>query len=244
MPVAGFYYTHGDDAGMIEKKWLPDIEKRYSNALWLRYDATIDDLNVGSLVTEYVANDLFSQGKVIIIRNADKKQEQVHALAEELLRSPVAGNALVLIAGGHNKTTRLGKLAKKSFIVREFSRPEVKPFDLIDSINTKNATMVMRHSERLFGADYHPLAMFSLIFGHFLLLRQVYERRQKSSEEIARELKQHSFRVKKAMVAFRYWNGDQLEEALVLLGEVDSLLRTWQYDEKMLIQMALIKLCL
>ena len=244
MPVAGFYYTYGDDTDMIEKKWLPDVEKKYPNAMWLRYNATIDDLDIGRLVTEYTANDLFSQGKVIVIRSADKKQEQVQALAEELLRTPVAGNALVLIAGGWNKTTRLGKLAKKSFMVREFAKAEVKPFDMIDALNTKNATMVLRHADRLLAADYHPLAMFSLIFGHFLLLRQVYELRQKRSDEIARELKQHSFRIKKAMVAFRYWDGEQLGEALTLLGKVDSLLRSWQYDEKMLIQMALIKLCL
>lgn len=244
MPVAGFYYTYGDDADMIAKKWMPDLQKKYPEAEWLRYDATIDDLNIGQLVTEYMVNDLFSKGKVIIIRNADKKQEQAHALAEELLTAPVAGSALVLIASGWNKTTRLGKLAKKSFIVREFSRPEVKPFDMIDALNVKNSAMVMRHSERLFAANYHPLAMFSLIFGHFLLLRQVYERRQNSFEVIARELKQHSFRIKKAMVAFRYWDGEQLEAALTLLGEVDARLRTWQYDEKMLIQMVLIKLCL
>ncbi len=244
MPIAGFYYTYGNDTDMVEKKWFPDIQRKYANATWLRYDATIDDLNIGSLVTEYSANDLFSQGKVIVIRNADKKQEQVQTLAEELLRAPVSGNALVLIANGWNKTTRLGKLAKKSFIVREFSQPEIKPFDMIDALNAKNSAMVLRHSERLFAADYHPLAMFSLIFGHFLLLRQVYERRQNSFDVIARELKQHSFRIKKAMIAFRYWNGEQLEEALTLLGEVDARLRTWQYDEKMLIQMALIKLCL
>ena len=244
MPVEGFYYTYGDDAEMIEKKWLPDVQKKYPNATWLRYDATIDDINIGRLVTEYTANDLFSQGKVILIRNADKKQEQVQALAEELLATPVAGSALVIIAGGWNKTTRLGKLAKKSFMVREFTRPEIKPFDMIDALNSKNVTMVMRHSERLFDAGHNPLAMFSLIFGHFLLLRQIYERRQKSFDVIARELKQHAFRVKKAMVAFRYWDGEELEQALKDLGKVDSLLRTWQYDEKMLLQMALIKLCL
>ena len=244
MPVEGFYYTHGDDTDILEKKWFPDIQKKYPDATWLRYDATIDDINIGRLVTEYSANDLFSKGKVIVIRNADKKQEQVQALAEELLNAPVSGSALVLIANGWNKTTRLGKLVKKSFMVREFSQPEIKPFDMIDALNAKNSAMVLRHCERLFAADYHPLAMFSLIFGHFLLLRQVYEHRQKGHDVIARELKQHSFRIKKAMVAFRYWDGEQLEDALTLLGETDARLRTWQYDEKMLLQMALIKLCL
>ncbi len=244
MPVAGFYYTYGNDTDMLEKKWFPDLENKYPESEWLRYDATVDEINIGRLVTEYNVNDLFSRGKVIVIRNADKKLDQVHSLAEELLKSPVAGNALVLIAGGYNRTTRLGKLAKKSFIVREFSRPEIKPFDMIDALNIKDSVMVMRHSERLFEAEQHPLAMFSLIFGHFLLLRQIHGRRAKSSDVIARELKQHSFRVKKAMVAFRYWTGPELEEALRLMGRVDSLLRTWQYDERMLIQMMLIKLCL
>lgn len=244
MPVAGFYYTYGNDTDMLEKKWFPDIKKKYPEAQWLRYDASIDDFNVGQLVTEYMANDLFSKGKVIVIRNADKKHAQVEVLATELLVAPVANNALILIADSWNKTTRLGKLAKKSFMVREFARAEVKPFDMIDALNAKNTAMVMRHSERLFAADYHPLAMFSLIFGHFLLLRQVYGRRQKPFDTIARELKQHSFRIKKAMVAFRYWDEKQLEEALILLGKTDSLLRTWRYDEKMLIQMTLIKLTL
>ena len=244
MPIAGFYYTYGDDADMLEKKWFPDIERKYPKATWLRYDATIDDINIGNLVTEYSVNDLFSQGKVIVIRNADKKQEQVQALAEELLNNPVSGNALVLIANGYNKTTRLGKLAKKSFMVREFSRPEVKPFDMIDSLNAKNSAMVLRHSQRLLDADYHPLALFSLLFGHFLLLRQVHGLRHLSEQEIARELKQHSFRIKKAMVAFRYWTGEEIEAALRQLGELDSLLRTWQYDERMLLQMNLIKLTL
>jgi len=242
MPVAGFYYTYGDDTDMIEKKWLPDIRKKYPEALWLRYDATIDDIDIGRLVTEYTVNDLFSKGKVIVIRHADLKHAQVEALAEELLRSPVADSALVLIAAGWNKTTRLGKLAKKSFMVREFAKPEIKPFDLLDALNIKNSTMVMRHSERLFEADYNPLAIFSLLFGHFLLLRQVKEREGEPAEVVARELKQHSFRVKKAMVANRYWDNEELAEALRQLGRLDSLLRTWQYDERMLIQMALIKL--
>jgi DNA polymerase III delta subunit len=205
---------------------------------------SVASLQSGRLVTEYLVNDLFNKGKVIVIRHADVKHAQVEALAEELLRTPVADSALVLIAAGWNKTTRLGKLVKKSFMVREFAKPEVKPFDLLDSLNTKNATMVMRHSDRLFEADYNPLALFSLIFGHFLLLRQVKERETEPWESVARELKQHSFRVKKAMVANRYWSKEELAEALRQLGQLDSLIRTWQYDERMLIQMALIKLCL
>ncbi len=244
MPVAGFYYTYGDDSSMIEKKWLPDLQKKYPDAEWIRLDASIDDISVPRLVTEYNVNDLFSKGKVIVIRNADTKHAQVESLAEEILNCPVPANALVLICGGWNKTTRLGKLAKKSFIVREFAKPEVKPFDLLDYLNSKNSAMVLKQTVRLFDADYNPLAMFSLIFGHFLLLRQIYERRHMESSEIAREIKQHSYRVKKAMTALRYWTGEDLDEALKELGKLDSLLRTWQYDEKMIIQMSLIKLCL
>jgi len=65
-----------------------------------------------------------------------------------------------------------------------------------------------------------------------------------NEQAIARQLKQHQFRIKKAMVAFRYWNGEELEQALRDLGQLDSQLRSWQYDERMLIQMSLIKLCL
>ncbi len=244
MPVAGFYYTYGDDSDMIERKWLPDLEKKYPNATWLRYDVTIDPLNIGQLVTEYTVNDLFSKGKVIVIRNADTKPAQVEELAAELLQTPSVDSALILIAKGWNKTTRLGKLVKKSFIAREFSKPEIKPFDLLDSLNTKNSTMVLKQSNRLFDADYNPLAIFSLVFGHFLLLRQVKERERDSFEVVARELKQHSFRIKKAMIANRHWSIAELSGALAQLGSLDALLRTWQYDERMLIQMALIKLCL
>ena len=150
MPVTGFYYTYGDDSDMIERKWFPDLEKKYPNATWLRYDTTIDSLNIGQLVTEYTVNDLFSKGKVIVIRNADTKPAQIEELASELLQTPSPTNALILIGKGWNKTTRLGKLVKKSFIAREFSKPEIKPFDLLDSLNTKNSTMVLKQCNRLF----------------------------------------------------------------------------------------------
>jgi DNA polymerase III delta subunit len=244
MPVAGFYYTYGDDTDMMERKWFPDLKKKYPKAAWLRYDATIDDIDIGRLVTEYTVSDLFSQGKVIVIRNADAKYGQIEELASELLKAPDRNNALILIAKGWNKTTRLGKLVKKSFMAREFSKPEIKPFDLLDSLNTKNSTMVLKQSIRLFDADYNPLAMFSLIFGHFLLLRQIKERERDSVEMVARALKQHVYRVKMAFVANRHWSKAELDGALGQLGHLDMLLRTWQYDERMLIQMALIKLCL
>ncbi len=83
MPIAGFYYTYGDDSTMIEKKWLPDLQRKYLDAEWIRLDASIDDISVPSLVTEYNVNDLFSKGKVIVIRNADKKQEQADQMMED-----------------------------------------------------------------------------------------------------------------------------------------------------------------
>jgi DNA polymerase III delta subunit len=244
MPVAGFYYTYGDDADMIEKKWLPDLEKKYPEASWLRYDASIDDIKVGKLVTEYSSNDLFSKGTVIVIRNADSKAAQVEALASALLENPIADNALVLIASGLNRTTRLGKLVKKNFIAREFSKPEIKPFDLLDCLNTKNATNVLKHSIRLFEHDFNIFALYSLLCGHFILLKQIKERERQAPEVIARELKQHQFRVKKASIANRYWTREEIDEALRGLSHLGSLIRTWQYDEQMLVQMFLLKICL
>ncbi len=244
MPIAGFYYTYGNDADMIEKKWLPDVKRKYPNSEWFRYDASIDDIRIGKLVTEYNVNDLFSSGKVIVIRNGDAKPNQIYELAEELTTNPTEGSALVILASGWNKTTKLGKLVKKHFIVREFNKIEIKPWDLLDSLSSKNTAMVLKQSARLFDANYNELAMFSLIFGHFLLLRQVSERRAMSPEAIAREIKQHVFRVKKANIAMRYWHKEELDEALQLLSRTDALLRSWQYDPKMILQMSLINLCL
>jgi DNA polymerase III delta subunit len=243
MRLDGFFFACGDDSDMIERKWLTDISSRYADQTWLRLDATIDDINVASLVTEYYTNNLFGNGKVLFIRNADHKHAQVAGLIEQLLDKPLPDNALILIGNSWNKTTKFGKLIKKHFVVREFEKPEIKPFDLLDSLNTKNATKVLHCSNRLFEADYNPLAVFSLIFGHLLLLRQVKEREGQLPETIAREIKQHQFRVKKAMVANKFWTTQEINTALKTLSRLDKLLRTWQYDEKMLIQMTLIKLC-
>ena len=244
MPIKGFYYTYGNDTDMIEQRWFPDIESRYPEAQWIRLDATVDDLDIGSIATEYYSNAIFSPYTVIVVRNADDKPAQVFELAQKLVEAPVDGNALVLIGSGWNKTTKLGKLIKKSFVAKDFSKPELKPFDLLDSLNTKSSSKVLQFSSLLFASDYHPLAMFSLIFGHFLLLRKIKELERHSVPEIARRLKVHNFRVLKAMTACTYWTKEELAQALQDLGQLDGLLRTWQYDEKMLLQMALIKLCL
>lgn len=243
MPVKGFYFVYGDDADLIERKYLPDLEKKYEGATWLRYDATIDDIRIGNLTTEYNANDLFADSKVILIRNADAKFAQVEELASSLLENPIPANALILISKSWNKTTRLGKLVKKSFTVKELARPEIKPFDLLDSLNFKNASRVIQQSNLLFDNDYNPLALFSLLSGHILLLRKIKEHQGQSAEFIAREIKQHVYRVKKTMPALREWSSEDIANALKELQELDRRLRSWQYDEKMLIQMALIKLC-
>ncbi len=244
MRVDGFYYTYGDDTDMIEKKWLPDLERKYSKARWIRYDTNIDDLDLGSINTDYYANNLFSEGTVLLIRNADVKHAVVTELAKELLESPVSGNALILIGSSWNKTTRFGKLIKQSFFPREFSKPELKPFDLLDSLNAKSASKVLHLSNRLFDTNMHPLQLFSLIFGHFLLLRKVKAREGYPADVVAREIKEHQFRVKMAQVANRFWSKEDIDNALKELGRVDTLLRTWQYDERMLLQMMLIKFCL
>ena len=244
MPLKGFYFVYGDDSEMIERKWLPDVSSRYDRQIWTKLDATIDDISISTLTTEYYANNLFGNGKVLFIRNADHKHAQVAELIEELTSNPLAENALILLSKSWNKTTRFGKLVKKHFVVREFMKPEIKPFDLLDSLNTKNLARILHCSNRLFEADYNPLAIFSLVFGHFVLLRQIKAHEGKTPDAIARELKQHQFRIKKAMVANREWTTQDITKALHSLGRLDSLLRTWQYDEKMLIQMALIKLCI
>jgi len=244
VPLKGFYFVYGDDSDMIEKRWLPDVSSRYKTQSWTRLDATVDDISVSTLTTEYYANNLFGNGKVLFIRNADHKHAQVAELIEELTAKPLGENALILLSKSWNKTTRFGKLVKKHFVVRELAKPEVKPFDLMDALNTKNLSRILHCSNRLFEADYNPLAIFSLVFGHFILLRQIKAHDGKTPDAIARELKQHQFRIKKAMVANREWTTQDITNALQTLGRLDKLLRTWRYDEKMLIQMSLIKLCI
>lgn len=250
MPVEGFYYTFGNDSDLLEKRWLPGLEKKYSKATWLRYDAVIDKIDVGNIVTEYNVNDLFAEGKVVVIRNADSKQAaNVHALTEALLSNPVPGNALILLGASWNKTTKLGKLVKKSFRVKELTKPELKPFDMLDCLNSKNLSKTLFHCGRLFENGQNHLAMFSLLFGHFLLLRQVVQRKGQPADEIARDIKQHVFRVKKAMVANQFWTLGEIDNALQELMRLDSFLRFSEYDrtmttQKMLVQMSLIKITL
>lgn len=239
-----FYYIYGDDVDMIEKKWFPDLQQKYVSAQWLRYDASIDEIPVGKLVTEYLANDLFASGKVIVIRNADAKQEVVESLSSTLLANPIKENALILVASGLNGTTRLGKLVKSKFIVKEFVKPEVKPFDLLDNLNSKSIGRVLSQYNKLQAAEFSNLALYSILCGHFSLLKQIKSLQHKSPDQIARELGEHQFRVKKAMVALRYWSEEDLKRALTELVELGNLLRSWQYDDTMLLQMYLIKLCL
>jgi len=238
-----FYYVYGDDTDMIEKKYLPDLANKFQGATWLRYDASIDDIQVGKLTTEYNSNGLFDSGKVICVRNADDKAAQVETLAGALLESPNDANALILIGKSLNGVTKLGKLVKKHFISKEFSKPEIKPFDLLDALNCKSSSKVILQSEKLFAENFNPLGLYSLLCGHFILLKQVKERQGQNYQNVARELKQHQFRIKKMMVANRYWELPEIDAALKDLKRLGDLLRTWQYDEKMLIQMMLIKLC-
>lgn len=244
MPLKGFYFACGDDVDLIEQKWLPDLQRKLSDAMWLRYDATIDNIVPGELVSEYYSNDLFSTSKVIVIRNAESKGAEVMEFLEEIITHPISDNTVVIVDSGWNKTTKLGRLIKEHFIAREFFRPEVKPFDLLDALNTKATLKVLRYSNTLFDNDYNALAIFSLLFGHFLLLRQVKALEGKSVDAIAQETKQHRFRIQKAMPACRFWSKPEIDKALLDLAELDKALRTWQYDEKMLIQMSLIKLTL
>lgn len=238
------YYVYGDDTEVIEKKWLPDFKKKFPEHTFFRYDASIDDISPARITTELTAHDLFSHGKVVVIRNADSKSDSMEALLSAMKETPPIGNALVLLASGLNKTTKLGKLASQVCVVREFKLDEIKPFDLLDAINTKNTGRILQQTRRLFEAEYSVLMLYSLLCGHLLLMRKVKERQAQSPEEIARELKEHIFRIKKMVVANRYWSADQISQALAALVKTGDLLRTWQYDDRMLLEMFLISITL
>jgi len=115
---------------------------------------------------------------------------------------------------------------------------------LLDSLSTRKSNKVLQFSNMLFEADYNPLALFSLVFGHVLLIRSIKELEGASVPVVSKKLGIHSFRVQKAMVACRHWTQEDIHQALQDLAHTDVLMRTWQYDQKMLVQMLLIKLCL
>ena len=232
---------------MIENKYLLNLENKCAGATWVRNDAALDKFRVGDLISEYQSNDLFADQKVFLIRHADIKGDRVFELCSTLVTNPIGDHTVVLIADGWNKTTKLGKLIKKHFVVKELNKPQIKPFDMLDFINERSTAKVLSQCNRLFDNDYNHLAIFSLLFGHFLLLRQVVARKGMGADVVAREIKQHPFRVKKAMVATRHWTLDEIDDALGELIRLDSFLRFSEYDrtmtiQKMLLSMALIKI--
>lgn len=239
-----FYYVYGNDAVLIERKWLADLKHKFAAADFTWHDATVDHLDVAEVLARFACNDLFNQGKVLVIRHPEKDSDNVIALAEGLKDNITEGSALVLLGESLNKTTKLGRLAKKHFTIREFQLPEVKPFDLLDAISSRNKPQVLTQCQKLLAADYHPLALYSMLCKHLLLMKQVKEREGQPVEKVARELKQHQYRVKKLVVANRYWSADQIDLALRNFATLGERLRTWQYDEEMLLKMALIRLTL
>ena len=111
-------------------------------------------------------------------------------------------------------------------------------FILIVQLFKKNKNCLGSMASSLLGILYVSL------FSSFILLRKIKEHENKPADVIARELKQHPFRVKKAMTALRFWPKENIDSALEDLSRLDRYLKTWQYDEKMLIQMFLIKFCI
>lgn len=244
MPVKGFYCAVGDDAELIEKKWLAGLEKKYDSNLWLRYDLTIDYIEPSNLITEYYSARLFSPGVTIVLRNADKRREEVETFLNNVLSTPLIENSVILILGSCNGTTKLGKLIKSKFNVSEFTKEEIKPFELLDALNFKRTEKVLHFCRRLFEADYNPLALFSLLTNHFLLLKKLKKVQHLKLDEIASSLGQHRFRTQKALPACKYWSEQDIDRAISGLASLDRLIRTWRYDEKMLIEMYLIEACL
>ena len=239
--MKNLYYFFGDDAELLQKR-LELLKQERPNSQWLRYDTAIDTLSVGVLTTEYYTNELFTKKDIMVIRNADK-DEVVTDFVEEIIRNPLPDNTLVLIGATHNRTTRLGKLVAKHFQVGEFSIPEITPFALLDAISDKNASRALLQCERLFDAGYVPLAVFSLILGHFTALEQVIGRLPSPADVIARKTNQHIFKVKRCMSAAKYWNLQEIRDAFSQLKHTSTLLRSWTFNEAMLIEMLLINLC-
>jgi DNA polymerase III delta subunit len=237
-----FYYVHGNDTDIIEKKWLPNLKAQNPKADFTWLDTSLDDIDIPKLVSDFSSYNIFCDKRVLVVRNADSKQEDCFELAQALEAEYLGDNILVFLAGSLNQTTKLGKFVKRSFIIEEFNVPEVKPFALLDAVSMRNSKQILQQCRHLLDNDYNSLALYSMIYGHLILMKKVKELEGDSPDWVARKLGENPFRIKKVFVANRYWSRQEIDDAILTFTELGKRLRSWQHEEDVLLQMALIKI--
>ena len=235
-----FYYIHGNDTDMIEKKWLQNLKDKNPKADFTWLNTELDNINIEAVAAYFASYNIFCDRKIVVVRNADSKQELSLDLAKALEQDYLGDNILVLLAGGLNQTTKLGKYAKQHFIVQEFSVPEIKPFAMLDSLNARDSLQTLQQLRKLLENDYNAMALHTLVFNHLLLLRKVKEYEGDSFDWIARQLKENPYRIKKMVVGTRYWTKANIEYALTAFSKLGKDLRTWPAEPNVLLEMALI----
>lgn len=244
MSIKNIHCAFGDDVGIIENKWLVDLKNKYSDWEWLRLDASIDTIDSSSVVSELLSNNLFFKGRVVFIRNAELAEKEVNKVLESFSKVSTDDKVLILILKSLDKRTLLGKILNNQAMLREFKKPEIKPFEFIDSLSRKKVTVALNQSNLLFDNGSNIFIIYSLLCGHFSLLRRIKDLKISNFNQLAKSLGIHTFRAKKLLEVEGFWTKNDLNRTLEELSSLGKAIRSWQYDPIVLLHMFIISACL
>ncbi|MBX5476962.1 MAG: DNA polymerase III subunit delta [Clostridia bacterium] len=111
---------------------------------------------------------------------------------------------------------------------------EVNAFRLVDALGRRDPEAVAAEIERLRAAGEPPLRLLALLAGQFRLMRHAADlaKRGLRAEDVARELGQHPFRVRRAMEQSRRFSGEELDRCLEALWLAEWRIKSGAWSER------------
>lgn len=181
-----------------------------------------------------------------IARRAQKDKREIHPHAAEMLAAYV-GTSLREICNeleklyiyiGDKKTIELGDVTAVVGVSKEFSVFELQW--AIGAKDTRKATEIM---ERMVDAGESPIMMVVMLNRFFQSLWKLADLRRRNVPQnlYAQQTGIWSFMDKYLQTLSRF-SFSQIEEAFLLLSEVDEKLKSTQTDEKLLMQTLIVQL--
>jgi DNA polymerase-3 subunit delta len=122
---------------------------------------------------------------------------------------------------------------------------ETSIFDMIDAVREGDGREALSLLHRLLDEGKAPLYLFAMIVNQFRTLIQVKGLlgRNKSGQEIARELKLHPYAAQKAVQQARSFSQEQLRRIYSRLLETDLAIKTGQMSDLLALDMLVVDLC-
>ncbi|MBE3590585.1 MAG: DNA polymerase III subunit delta [Firmicutes bacterium] len=110
---------------------------------------------------------------------------------------------------------------------------DVNVFRLVDALGRRDAAAAAAEIESLRAAGEPPLRILALLAGQFRLLRQAAElaAQGRRADDIARELGQHPFRVRRALEQVRRFRREELESCLETLWLAEWRIKSGAWPE-------------